>query len=70
MLCLSDTRRVVTRSLVRTADPNKGAIPNRCLDPPESFLPEDNNDSGEENERLKAKKEAKFRVKFSPFSKK
>ena len=45
-----DTRRVLIRSLVRTADPNKGAIPNRCLDPQESFLPEDNNDSGEESE--------------------
>ena len=48
----SETNNVLTRSLVRTADPNKGAIPNRCLDPPESTPTntDDGADSGEEDE--------------------
>lgn len=56
-----DTRKVVTRLLVRTAYPNKGSIQNRCLDPPESFLPEDNNDSGEENEGSSPRRKQPFK---------
>ena len=41
-----ENNNMLKRSLVRTTDQNKGAIPNRCLDPPESTQ----TDSGEEDE--------------------
>ena len=54
-----DTKRVISRSVIRTADPQKGAIINRVIDPiPQPLHNEPEritlqfSDSGENNEQI------------------